>query len=190
MPDAPSPSKVAAMRSGTLIGVAVPEIVHSLRTKRNAGSLADDDQRTLHGYVPPPPASAPTAPLGSDPSVVAKPGTLIQVRDARGGSPAADATQRIGSAWQESPHGSVASFGGQDRGVDQRPSGVLDSAPNGAGAPAAETWPSRDSTGASDDAAPLTSRAPASAGMPLRYLGIALLTVVAYFAWLYLLDHL
>jgi hypothetical protein len=177
-----SANKAAAMRSGTLIGVAVPEIMHSLRNKR-AGSLADDEQRTLHGYVAPPPGSGDS---------VARAGT-VQVRgDGRAG-PAADATQRIGSAWQEAPFSGVSAFGGGDPRAtlnETRPSGVLDSAPVGA-APGVDTWPSRDA-GATEPlaGAPLTNTTPAKAGLPLRYVGIALLTVVAYFAWLYLLDHL
>jgi hypothetical protein len=178
-----SAGKAAAMRSGTLIGVAVPEILHSLRTKRS-GSLADDEQRTLHGYVAPPPGSGDS---------VARAGT-VQVRgDGRGGGPAADATQRIGSAWQESPFNGVSAFGGADPRAtlnETRPSGVLDSPPVGA-SPGVDTWPAREA-GATEPLAgpPLTNTSPVKAGLPLRYVGIALLTVVAYFAWLYLLDHL
>jgi len=49
VPVAPMP----IVRSGTLIGVAVPEIVHALRKKTSGASLGDDDQRTIQGHVAP-----------------------------------------------------------------------------------------------------------------------------------------
>ena len=73
--------------------------------------------------------------------------------------------------------------------------------PGKSGAPAAEpegthaARPSSDYERYSDapttmrDAASLDSRSPREP-FPWRYVGIGLLTAAAYFAWLYLLDHL
>ncbi|MFM2418198.1 MAG: Inner rane component of cytoplasmic domain [Pseudomonadota bacterium] len=224
----PPPTAPAApmpiMRSGTLIGVAVPEIVHALRKKTSGASLGDDDQRTIQGHVAPSgdgsravhtnavqamPPSVQPMPTSMPPGAFAGRGaTLLQVS----GPPSAphasqpavgvyaqppagglqDSTQRIGSAWQESPHGDPSNFSS-----DSRPMGVLDSKPSmrDSRGSADATWTAPESGGTgryaerARDSIPSTSRME-RAGFPWRYLGIALLTVVAYFAWLYLLDHL
>jgi hypothetical protein len=221
VPVAPMP----IVRSGTLIGVAVPEIVHALRKKTSGASLGDDDQRTIQGHVAPAgesqraghastvhamPASVQPMPTSVPPGAFAGRGaTLLQVSGpppavAHVSQPAvgvfaqppgggfSDSTQRIGSAWQESPHGDPSSFSS-----DSRPMGVLDSKPSmqESRGSADATWTSPEAGGTGRyaehprDSIPSTARVERG-GFPWRYLGIALLTVVAYFAWLYLLDHL
>jgi hypothetical protein len=70
-----------------------------------------------------------------------------------------------------------------------------DAAPASAFVPGYGSEPPRRPASAPPDAYPgVTTRGFARAApkrrFPLHYVGVGLLTLVAYFAWLYLLDHL
>lgn len=179
-----TPAKGLANR--TLLGVAVPlearlQLLSGLsgQSSEQGGVSSMDDLRSA-----PPPVSAapaggavtqsevPAAPLGRDP------------------------TERIGSSWHETPE--------PRKGSSHPPMAVLVEPPP-PGEPHARPLeddgatyaarPSEDFERYSD--APTTMRDAPSLDsrrvrepFPWRYVGIGLLTAAAYFAWLYLLDHL
>lgn len=177
-----SPSK--GIPSGTLIGVAGPLEVRVQRfaTVSDQGTpgavrVALDDMRVG----------------GAGPKVELPAGVVTQAEVRTVSSPpqviVRDRTERIGSTWQETS------------GPEPVPAAVMlganpSAAPRGRDAEQPVLRPSLDGYDTYGDiptqmreAAGLESKRPAQT-FPWRYVGIAVLTAAAYFAWLYLLDHL
>jgi len=177
------PSK-GGIPSGTLIGVAGPLEVHVQRFASvseqgapGAVRVALDDMRV--GGVPAAKAEQPA-------------GTVTKVEVRTVSSPPSvvvrDRTERIGSTWQE-----------VSGGPEPVPAAVMvgsAGSPRGSEAEQPVLRPSLDGYDTYGDiptqmreAAGLESKRPTQP-FPWRYVGIGVLTAAAYFAWLYLLDHL
>lgn len=179
---APKPATpTGGIPSRTLLGVVGPL---EARVQRLAAAASEANKpaepRTLL-EVPRGPAPASDRPPGSAPSGVV---TQAEVRSVvatptQSQAPAqqpAEPAQRIGSAWQEvagAPRSPV-------------PQAVLVE-PEEPPRPRDTDRPSQMETQMREGA---VSSRPARRGFPLQYIGIVLLTAAAYFAWLYLLDHL
>ncbi len=216
MASSPSPSTPAeepkkttpprGIPSGTLIGVVGPLEARVQRLAHDGGGKLSD-KRTMLGVplrdlrIEQPPSSSPGGEL---PGIV----TQAEVRAVTTTPAASSPAERIGSTWQEIP--------GAPRSGSQPPMAVLVDPPpagqrrveNDVAARAVSDRPPgfdprqrgfdpRASTydRVSDiptqmrDVASLDSRRPKRT-IPLRYIGIVVLTAAAYMAWLYLLDHL
>jgi hypothetical protein len=178
----------------------------------SGGSLSDPDQRTVQGFPSKPSSSAPPSSSSGMPAgrrmtqkgmVSQPPGVLsdavaqapVRAISERPGE--RDPKERIGSAWQEraDPRSELEDFKAAQtlRGV-QEPE---DESTGDRRAPrlgSASEW-DRSADRMSDiptqmrDPASFESRRPRR-GFPWRYVGVLVLTGVAYFAWLYLLDHM
>ena len=183
-------------------------------------SLGDGDQRTIQGFpaagssAPPPAAGQPNtgrrvtqagvvreAP-GVSPGAVAR-APVRTVSSAPPGAP-----DPVGSRWQEVPGGGHAaelvdappSAHGVPQAVlvgeeaDPRGPRVQSPAPSalppGQHGARPRTDRFSDAPTQMRDVGSVEPIRPRSGGQPWAYVGIALLTALAYFAWLYLLDHL
>jgi hypothetical protein len=198
--------------SGTLIGVVGPL---EARVQRLASAAQDNgnklsDKRTMLG-VPLRDLAVEhlvqqVRPAGDPPGVV----TQAEVR-AVSAAPSAPTAERIGSTWQEIPNASrpestppmavlvepPSAAQGQrrveGRGVGREHNDDAATRPGYEGRGRAASYDTRERV--SDiptqmrDVASLDSRRPKRT-IPLRYIGIVVLTAAAYMAWLYLLDHL
>jgi hypothetical protein len=180
----------------------------------SGGSLGDPDQRTVKGFPGKVSSSAPPSGSGSGSTPAGRrmtqkgmvsqpPGVLSDavaqapVRAVSEGPGAREPKERIGSAWQERPD-PRSEF--EDFKAAQTLRGVQDSEDESASARraprlgSASEW-DRGVDRMSDiptqmrDPASFESRRPRR-GFPWRYVGVLVLTGVAYFAWLYLLDHM
>ena len=193
--------------SGTLIGVVGPLEARVQRLAQDGSGGKLSDKRTMLGVplrdlrIEPPATSTPGGEL---PGIV----TQAEVRAVATTPMASPPAERIGSTWQEIP--------GAPRTGSQPPMAVLVDPPpagqrrveNDSAArtvsdrppgfdPRQRGFDPRASTydRVSDiptqmrDVGSLDSRRPKRT-IPLRYIGIVVLTAAAYLAWLYLLDHL
>jgi hypothetical protein len=208
---AEGPKRVTPPRgipSGTLIGVVGPLEARVQRLAQDGNSKLSD-KRTMLGVplrdlrVEPPPAGSPGGDL---PGIV----TQAEVRAVTATPVAAPPGERIGSTWQEIP--SAPRPGGSQppmavlmdpagadqrrveneagaRTVSDRPPG-FDPRQRGGFDPRASAYDRvSDIPTQMRDVGSLDSRRPKRT-IPLRYIGIVMLTAAAYLAWLYLLDHL
>ncbi|MDB4985869.1 MAG: hypothetical protein JWN04_1047 [Myxococcaceae bacterium] len=181
------------------VGHSVSEIV-------GGSPLGEPDPRTVQGFAHDnkPSSSAPPniiiGPAGrrmTQKGVISQPpgGEREAVSQATArvipAAPGGDRTERIGSAWQELPE-DPSRAGRTLRGVQE-----VDAEADFPRAPRVgghSDWGREERL--SDiptqmrDPASFESRRPASRGFPWRYVGVLMLTGVAYFAWLYLLDHM
>jgi hypothetical protein len=183
------------------------------------GSLGDADQRTSQGFPnsassSAPPSSSTPAPAGRrmtkqgmvsqppgvrDDAVAQAPVRAVSERPG-----AREPNERIGSAWQEraDPDAFVGSRGDEARASSKAARtlrGIQDDdeespdqrAPRLGGHGHWDQGVDRmsDIPTQMRDAASFESRRPRR-GFPWRYVGVLVLTSVAYFAWLYLLDHM
>ncbi len=198
---APSPSAPPGPHSSsppsanpTLMGIGIGPIPAGRRV--GGGSLSDDDQRTIQGFAiggqphemrdrrvtqqghpsdPAPPAHTPPAPALASPT-----GT-----PAASQRPAASVGNAQQGGWHETPGDQSPDDGRAAR--DPTPQAVLVDE-----GPAASPGPSErysDAPTRMRDPGALGSKRP-KRRFPWRYLGVGVLTAAAYFAWLYLLDHL
>jgi hypothetical protein len=194
--------------SGTLIGVVGPLEARVQRLAQDGNSKLSD-KRTMLGVplrdlrIEPPPAASPSGDL---PGIV----TQAEVRAVTTTPVAGPPAERIGSTWQEIP-GAARPGGSQPpmavlvdppsagqrrveneaaaRTVSDRPPG-FDPRQRGGFDPRASAYDRvSDIPTQMRDVASLDSRRPKRT-IPLRYIGIVVLTAAAYLAWLYLLDHL
>jgi len=180
-------------------------------------SLNDPDQRTSQGFPSKAGSSAPPSSGGSAPAgrrmtqkgMVSQPPGVISdavaqapvrsVSERPGARDPRDPKERIGSAWQErvdprgdrpdlDPYNAAHTLRGVQESEDEPP----DARAPRLGSPS--EW-DRGVDRLSDiptqmrDPATFESRRPRR-GFPWRYVGVLVLTGVAYFAWLYLLDHM
>ncbi|MDB4974428.1 MAG: hypothetical protein JWN48_2769 [Myxococcaceae bacterium] len=170
----------------------------------SGASLSEPDQRTTQGFpqdAKPPrsqhPLNITIGPAGrrmtqkgmvSQPPGVDRDAVAHAPVRSVSAAPGGDRTERIGSAWQELP---------EEPRVNRTLRGVQEHEPEGDfRAPrlgAASEWGREerfsDIPTQMRDPASFESRRP-SRGFPWRYVGVLVLTGVAYFAWLYLLDHM
>lgn len=168
--------------TGTLIGVAGPLEVRVQRFASvsdqgapGAVRVALDDMRVGAGPTPRNELPVGAVTQAEVRPVAAPPAVLLN-----------DKAERIGSTWQEASSG-----------PEHVPAAVMVGAgvPRGFEAEQPVLRPSLDGYDYGDmptqmrEASGLESKRPA-ASFPWRYVGIGLLTAAAYFAWLYLLDHL
>ena len=144
-----------------------------------AGKTPQGRRMTQQGMVSQPPSSSPEA--------VAQ----VPVRPVT--SPARDPKERIGAAWQEMPDASSPVGGATLKGVPDEESASERRPQESRRAP----QPRWDTSADRMSDIPTSMRDPASfesrrvrRGFPWRYVGVLVLTGVAYFAWLYLLDHM
>ena len=179
----------------------------------SGGSLAEPDQRTVQGLsnepgsgssAPPPSASQVTGRRMTQQGMVSQspgvdPGAVSQVPVRAISSAPRPASERIGSAWQErsdDPRSTSDSIrAGQTlRGVSDPDPGPGSATQRGPRVGAPGDWGREerfsDVPTQMRDPSSYESRRPLSRGFPWRYVGVLLLTSVAYFAWLYLLDHI
>lgn len=196
--------------NATLMGFNVAELVHGVihatpvqpGVSGSGSSLADADQRTVQGYpngekassVPPSnPSSIPGRRMTQKGVISRPPGVLegavshAPVRPIPA-TPAPLPNERIGAAWQEVPE--AEAFVPEPPAPAPEP--TVPRPPrsprvSGAGWDIGERLselPTQMRDGSSFATARRRRR-----GFPWRYVGVLLLTAVAYFAWLYLLDH-
>jgi hypothetical protein len=183
-----TPAKgLANLANRTLLGVAVPlearlQLLSGLsgQSTEQGGGVSMDDLRS-GGAATPPGSTAREATNGAV--------TQAEVRSVSAAP--REPPERIGSSWQEMPERRPTSS-------SRPPMAVLTGPPElepfeNEGTHAAQPGPDHerysDAPTTMRDAASLESRNPKEA-FPWRYVGIGLLTAAAYFAWLYLLDHL
>jgi hypothetical protein len=183
------------------------------RARSESGSLREPDQRTVQGFpegrpgsgMPssqPPPGAATLGPSGrrmTQKGMVSQhpgvhPGAVAQAPVRSVSAPPSRGAERIGSAWQEQsadPRAGRTLRGVQEYDPQDGPEGGSQRPPR-TGRPG--DWGGRDER-LSDiptqmrDPSEFESRKPVR-GFPWRYVGVLVLTAVAYFAWLYLLDHM
>jgi hypothetical protein len=206
--------------NATLMGFNAAEVLRGVVTPSSpvtplvsqpvsGSSLSEGDQRTVQGFpvgekanssVPPSPGSSIPGRRQTQKGVISRPPgvldgavTSAQVRSVSSSPPVVESgQQRIGSAWQEIPD--------DDAYVPEpAPAPAADPEPVVPKAPrtprvSQAAWDigerlSDIPTQMRDQASFATSRR-RRRGFPWRYVGVLLLTAVAYFAWLYLLDHL
>jgi hypothetical protein len=169
----------------TLLGVAVPlearlQLLSGLsgQSSEQGKGVSLDDLRS----IPPPASTPPAAGAVTQAEVAAAP-------------PSSESPARIGSTWHETPE--------PRSGPSQPPMAVLvepspaesraelpeDDDATYAARPSADYERYSDAPTTMRDAPSLDSRR-VREPFPWRYVGIGLLTAAAYFAWLYLLDHL
>jgi hypothetical protein len=218
-PGAQGTARQGVKPNATLMGFANIDMLRGVGTQPSVGSpgsLGDVDQRTTQGFPAhgkpsssaPPPSSAPAGRRMTQKGMVSQPPGVIQ--DAVAQSPVravserpgserapqrSDPPQRIGSAWQEKADAASRTL----RGVQQhdeeaeaeparQPRAPRTGAPSqwdqGQGGERLSDIPTQ-----MRDPTTFESRRP-SRGFPWRYVGVLVLTGVAYFAWLYLLDHM
>jgi hypothetical protein len=205
----PTPlAQPAAKANATLVGMS-PDAMRGIVGAQQVGtpgSLGAPDQRTAqqsftHGEQSPP-ATTSSVPAGrrmtqkgmvSQPPGVT-PGAVSRapVRNVAAGEPPSG---RINSAWQERPE----EMGGRTlRGIsgptDQSDPDYVPRAPRMPSGGDSTAWGDlgdrlSDVPTQMRDPAYIDSRRPRR-GFPWRYVGVLVLTAVAYFAWLYLLDHM
>jgi hypothetical protein len=182
-----TPSKGLANR--TLLGVAVPlearlQLLSGLsgQSSDQGGGVSMDDLRSGR------PASSSPPPAN---------GAVTQAEVPAAPRPG-DATERIGSSWHETPeprkassHPPMAVLVDPPQAGEQQPRAqpLEDDGATYAAHPGADYERYSDAPTTMRDAPSLDSRR-AREPFPWRYVGIGLLTAAAYFAWLYLLDHL
>lgn len=206
--------------NATLMGFASADALRGALGTQAPGqgggaSLGDGDQRTVQGFPAhgkhgssAPPSSSPAGRRMTQKGVVSQPPGVMQgavaqapvraVSERPGGRlEGRDEQGRIGSAWQERADADSLRAARTLRGVqepDDESSGARRAPRTG---PPSE-WDMGERSGAdrmSDiptqmrDPTTFESRRPRR-GFPWQYVGVALLTTVAYFAWLYLLDHM
>jgi hypothetical protein len=186
--------------NATLVGMSPTEALHT------PGSLGAADQRTVKQSFAPgeqgaqaTPSSSPSGrrmtqkgmvsqPPGVNPGAVSQSPVRNVASSASGGPPG-----RINGAWQEKPD---EKLGGRTlRGMSQESD--PDFVPRAPRMPSGSEnrWAGELGDRLSDiptqmrDPASFESRRPRR-GFPWRYVGVLALTAVAYFAWLYLLDHM
>jgi hypothetical protein len=180
-------------------------------------SLGDGDQRTIQGFPAsgssvPPPAGQPnnTGRRVTQAGMVSEvpgvsPGAVARapVRAVSSPPSASGPTDSTGSRWQEVPGvsytGELVDSGSVPQAVlmDARVATPVPPAPRSqhpSPPPQAYHGPRADRFSDAPtqmrDPGAVESRRPRRGGFPWAYVGIAALTALAYFAWLYLLDHL
>jgi len=205
--------------NATLMGFNAAEVLRGVVTPSSpppasggqpisGSSLGEADQRTVQGFpvgdkasssAPPSPGSSIPGRRQTQKGVISRPPgvldgavTSAQVRTISAGPAAAEGPQqRIGSAWQEIP--AAEGFVSDEPAPPAEPEPVVPRAPRAPRGSSA-SWDigerlSDIPTQMRDQASFATARR-RRRGFPWRYVGVLLLTAVAYFAWLYLLDHL
>jgi hypothetical protein len=183
--------------NATLAGISPTDALH-------AAGLGAADQRTVQQSFKPgeqgaqaTPGSSPTGRrmtqkgmVSQQPGVNPEAVSRSPVRNVASSPPNA----RINSAWQEKPD---EGLGGRTlRGMSQPPDAAQPEIPRAPRMPSGSENPWGNLGDRLSDA-PTQMRDPASfesrrprRGFPWRYVGVLVLTGVAYFAWLYLLDHM
>lgn len=183
----PTSTPAKGLANRTLLGVAVPlearlQLLSGLsgQSTENGAGVSMDDLRS----VPSPSSASPAS------------GAVTQAEVPAPARPS-DATERIGSSWHETPLPRTSSHPPMAVLVDPpagerahaQPEEREDDEATYAAGPGADYERHSDAQTTMRDAASLDSR-PVREPFPWRYVGIGLLTAAAYFAWLYLLDHL
>lgn len=207
------PGKVPASApppNATLMGIGLnPNLGVGAGRRVGGGSLGDEDQRTIQGFPQNAQrAGAPSIPAGAEPR---------EQRSTQQGSPSGSPPPGRGEEAIRVPTGTPA---GSQRPAAPRAAAPQAAGPRGVGwhetpgeyepSPARQpvpqavlvdeprryedprrAAPNRHAEGVPGTREPgsMDSRRPKSR-IPWRYLGVGALTAVAYFAWLYLLDHL
>jgi hypothetical protein len=197
--------------NATLVGISPTDALRGVLgvgQPAPGASLGSADQRTAQGFPREGQSSSPPAGASSVPSgrrmtqkgmVSQQPGvspdavSRAPVRSVAS-DPPETAQQRINSAWQERPDESEMA-GRTLRGMSM-PGDDSDRVPGAPRMPRVNDsrWGDlgdrlSDIPTQMRDPASFESRRP-SRGFPWRYVGVLVLTAVAYFAWLYLLDHM
>ena len=179
----------------------------------SGASLAEPDQRTVQGIsnersgssTPPAAGSAVTGRRMTQQGMISQapgvePGAVAQAAVRAISSAPSAGSERIGSAWQERSDDPLRTSDSIRAGQTLRGVSEPDPGPGPAAPRVPRTGPPGDwgrEERFSDiptqmrDPSAYESRRPRSRNYPWRrYLGVALLTTAAYFAWLYVLDHL
>jgi hypothetical protein len=175
-----TPAKGLANR--TLLGVAVPLEARLQLLSGLSGQSSDQGGVSMDDLRGAPQSSAPPA------------GGAVTQAEVPASPVAREPTERIRSSWHETPE--------PRKGSSHPPMAVLVEPPPGepqarplddeatyAARPSADFERYSDAPTTMRDAPSLDSRR-VREPFPWRYVGIGLLTAAAYFAWLYLLDHL
>lgn len=204
--------------NATLVGFRANEVLRGVVSTPSAppdaqpvtgGSLGEADQRTVQGFpvgeaasssAPPSPSSSIPGRRRTQQGVISRPPGVLEgavshapVRTVSSGPPVAEPGSSIGSAWQEIPEVTAEPLAP----YEQPPQPAIEEpvVPRPPRMPrvGASAWDigerlSEIPTQMRDQTSFATARR-RRRGFPWRYVGVLLLTGVAYFAWLYLLDH-
>ncbi|MET0284475.1 MAG: FHA domain-containing protein [Polyangiales bacterium] len=187
--------------NATLVGFSPTEAMRG-----QLGGLGGPDQRTAQQSFTPGDVGAPTSPVSSPtgrrmtqkgmisqpPGVMPEAVSQAPVRNVAAAEPSA----RINSAWQEKPDEGMGgrTLRGMSQPTDAADPDFVPRAPRMPSGSGEQRWGDlgdrlSDIPTQMRDPASFESRRPRR-GFPWRYVGVLLLTGVAYFAWLYLLDHM
>jgi hypothetical protein len=174
-----TPAKGLANR--TLLGVAVPLEARLQLLSGLSGQSSDQGGVSMDDLRGAPQSSAPPA------------GGAVTQAEVPASPGVREPTERIGSSWHEMPeprkssHPPMAVLVEPEPG--EPPARPLDDEATYAARPSEDFERYSDAPTTMRDAPSLDSRR-VREPFPWRYVGIGLLTAAAYFAWLYLLDHL
>lgn len=213
----PNATLVGFSVADALRGVVSPTPAVTIGSGGASGgaSLNDPDQRTVQGF----PRAGSAAPAAGGAASGAPSGRRATVQGVGNQLPGVDpdavsrvpvrpissppgsgrpGQERIGSAWQESPESrSARGLGGSTLPGMQTPDEPASEPPRSQRAPRldpASAWNGEgrisDIPTQMRDPSEFESHRPRRSGFPWRVVGVLVLTAVAYFAWLYLLDHI
>lgn len=211
-------AKPKPKHNATLVGFKAGEVLRGVVVSPSSppggqpvtgGSLGEADQRTVQGFpvgeassssVPPSPSSSIAGRRRTQQGVISRPPGVLEgavthapVRTVSSGPPVAEPGASIGSAWQEIPEVTAEPLAPYEE--PPQPAAEEPVVPRAPRTPrvSATGWDigerlSEIPTQMRDQTSFATARR-RRRGFPWRYVGVLLLTGVAYFAWLYLLDH-
>jgi Ni/Co efflux regulator RcnB len=205
----PNATLVGFSPADALRGVVGTQPAVTIGNPQGGASLSEPDQRTVQGFPvtgksgssAPPPHSHSSVPAGrratvqgmvsQPPGVVRDAVAQVPVRPISSPPSGQAPQERIQSAWQETAESRAARGGNTVRGVQEPLDGPESEPEARAGSPSQWDMGDRmsDIPTRMRDPATFEMRRP-QRGFPWRYVGVLTLTAVAYFAWLYLLDHM